>query len=207
MAHRAEIGSKSQQPLALVWVHGPYSVMTVGLEQALKEQARVYLGREAPEDEPSSIILCANGVENFSESMRRIQELGLEAPILVFGLHADLPLAQATFRLGGQGFIHAGMTPEQIGRAVMVVANGEPVAPRELLQHLIADDDPVDLISILSARQKEILQFVVDGLSNADIAKRLYLSESTVKQHLRAAYKLLHVKSRTEAAKLMRNGG
>jgi DNA-binding NarL/FixJ family response regulator len=98
------------------------------------------------------------------------------------------------------------MTPDQVGRAVTVAATGEPVAPRELLQHLIANDDPVDL-NILSPRQKEILGFVVDGLSNAQIAGRLYLSESTVKQHLRATYKLLGVKNRTEAARLLRNSG
>ena len=205
MAQPAEIRPKSQESKALIWIDGPYSVMTVGLEQALEGQARVYVGREAPEDEPSSVILCANGVEDFSEGMKRIQELSLEAPVLVFGLHADLPLAQAAFRLGAQSFIHAGMTPAQIGRAVVVVANGEPVAPRELLQRLIVGDDPVDLINILSARQKEILQLVVDGMSNVQIAERLYLSESTVKQHLRTAYKVLHVKNRTEAARLVRD--
>jgi DNA-binding NarL/FixJ family response regulator len=42
-------------------------------------------------------------------------------------------------------------------------------------------------------------------LSNAEIAERLYLSESTIKQHLRAAYKLLGVRNRTEAAKAMRD--
>jgi DNA-binding NarL/FixJ family response regulator len=45
----------------------------------------------------------------------------------------------------------------------------------------------------------------VEGLSNAEIAERLYLSESTIKQHLRAAYKLLGVRNRTEAAKTMRD--
>jgi DNA-binding NarL/FixJ family response regulator len=42
-------------------------------------------------------------------------------------------------------------------------------------------------------------------LSNAQIAGRLYLSESTIKQHLRAAYKVLEVHNRTEAAKTMRD--
>jgi DNA-binding NarL/FixJ family response regulator len=44
-------------------------------------------------------------------------------------------------------------------------------------------------------------------MSNAQIAQHLYLSESTVKQHLRSAYKVLGVSNRNEAARLMRNGG
>jgi DNA-binding NarL/FixJ family response regulator len=48
------------------------------------------------------------------------------------------------------------------------------------------------------------LEMVVEGLSNAEIAGRLYLSESTIKQHLRGAYKVLGVRNRTEAAKTMR---
>ena len=43
-------------------------------------------------------------------------------------------------------------------------------------------------------------------MSSAQIAKRLFLSESTVKQHLRGAYKVLGVSNRTEAARLVRNG-
>ncbi len=49
----------------------------------------------------------------------------------------------------------------------------------------------------------KILEMVAEGLSNAQIAKRLYLSESTIKQHLRAAYKTLGVKKRNQAARLM----
>ena len=95
------------------------------------------------------------------------------------------------------------MRPEQIVRTIEVVAEGEIVAPRELLGYLIAKDS-ADL-NVLSARQREILKLVGEGLTNAQIAKKLLLSESTVKQHLRAAYKVLGVKNRTEAAKLIRN--
>ncbi len=57
----------------------------------------------------------------------------------------------------------------------------------------------------LGSRKVEILEMVVEGLSNAQIAKRLYLTESTVKQHLRAAYKALGVKNRNQAAALLRS--
>ena len=118
----------------------------------------------------------------------------------------DARVAWDALRAGARGFIHAGMPPDQVVRAVTVAAAGELVAPRELLQYLVTHEDPADLHA-LSARQGEILGLVVEGLSNAQIAKRLYLSESTVKQHLRAAYKLLGVRNRTEAAKLISSRG
>ena len=96
------------------------------------------------------------------------------------------------------------MMPDQLVRALAVAARGELVAPRELLPYVLTDDQSGDLTG-LSARQREILGYVVEGLSNAEIGRRLYLSESTIKQHLRAAYKLLGVSNRTEAAKTMRN--
>ena len=80
-----------------------------------------------------------------------------------------------------------------------------PKPLRELLGYILTDDEPANLGS-LSARQREILGHVVEGLSNAEIGRRLYLSESTIKQHLRAAYKLLGVSNRTEAANLFRRG-
>ena len=91
---------------------------------------------------------------------------------------------------------------DQIERAVEVAAGGEIVAPRKLLEYLITNDDPADL-DALTARQREILQLVAEGLSNAQIAKSLFLSESTIKQHLRAAYKVLSVSDRKEAARLI----
>jgi DNA-binding NarL/FixJ family response regulator len=69
----------------------------------------------------------------------------------------------------------------------------------------LTKDHSADL-DTLSVRQREILGYVVEGLSNAEIARRLYLSESTIKQHLRAAYKLVGVSNRTEAANLFRRG-
>jgi len=115
------------------------------------------------------------------------------------------PLARNALQAGASGFVHAEMTPDQLLRAVAVASRGELVAPRELLRYVLFEDQSGDLAA-LSARQREILGYVVEGLSNAEIGRRLYLSESTIKQHLRAAYKLLGVSNRTEAANLFRRG-
>lgn len=191
-------------PSELVWISGPYPVVVLGLTQALKGRMRVHTGNSAPEDKPSSVIHCTSGPDDLSPGIKRIRETYTDIPVLVFGMQLDLDLAQTALQLGARGFIHAGMTPAQIVRAVTIASEGELVAPRELLAHML-QEDPVHL-GALTSRQQEILSYVADGSSNAQIAKRLFLSESTVKQHLRAAYKALGVNNRTEASKLFRAG-
>ncbi len=203
MTRAIEAGS---EPQGLICIDCSYPLVTMGLAKILESEARIHVGSEAPTGEPpSSIIFGTNGVEGLSEGVKRVQKANPDAPILVFGLHLDLPLALAALQVGASGFIHAAMRPEQIIRALEVAEEGEIAAPRELLGYLIAED-PTGLNS-LSARQREILELVVEGLTNAQIAERLYLTESTVKQHLRAAYKVLGVSSRTKAARLVRDGG
>jgi DNA-binding NarL/FixJ family response regulator len=197
--------SKSLGP---VWLHcEPHSVVTIGLKQILGEKAQVHVGQGNPRSEPPNIILlCSEDAEGVSESVRRAKEAYPDATILVFGLGLDLPLARAALRAGARGYIHDGMRPEHLVRAVEVAAEGEIAAPRKLMEYLLAQEENAG-VDALSARQREILGFVVEGLSNAEIGRRLYLSESTVKQHLRAAYKILKVSNRTEAANLVRRTG
>jgi DNA-binding NarL/FixJ family response regulator len=188
--------------LGLVWIDCPYPVVAAGLERALEGRARLHVGQTAPTDPPRCAIFDTSGNEAIAEGVERIKEVDPVIPVLAFSLHVDLPLARAALRHGARGFIHAGMELDQIARAVEVAVEGEIVAPRQLLEYLITNDDPTDL-DALTARQSEILQLVAEGLSNAQISKTLFLSESTVKQHLRAAYKVLGVSDRKEAARLI----
>ena len=190
----------------MVWVDCPRSVVSAGLVRALEKQATVHQGVKPPRDVPSCIILCAKSHEGLSERVGFYRDMRPDTPpVVVFGPQLDLPLARDALQAGASGFVHAEMMPDQLLRAVAVAAKGELVAPRELLRYVLTDDQSGDLAA-LSARQREILGYVVEGLSNAEIAKRLYLSESTIKQHLRAVYKLLGVSNRTEAANLFRRG-
>jgi DNA-binding NarL/FixJ family response regulator len=189
--------------LGIVWVDTPYPVLAAGFERSLRGKARVHHEPTPPAEQPIAAILDATDGRDVVAGVRRLKREGSGVSVLVFALAVDLPLAQSAIRAGAQGFIHAGMQPDQIARAVEVVGKGEIVAPRQLLEYLIHNDAPVGA-DILTTRQNDIMELVMEGLSNAQIAKRLYLSESTIKQHLRAAYKALGASNRAEAGRILR---
>jgi DNA-binding NarL/FixJ family response regulator len=194
-----------KKPLGLVWVlTPPYSITTEGLKKVLEGRAEVHIGGETSAGSPSCVVLYAGSMEEgWLEGMARVRALYPGVPLLVFASQLDLGLAWDTLKNGADGFVHALMDPAQVLRAVEAVQKGELAAPRQLLRyHLNQNENPK--IGDVSARQREILEMVVEGLSNAQIAGLLYLKESTIKQHLRAVYKVLGVRNRTQAAKMMR---
>jgi DNA-binding NarL/FixJ family response regulator len=197
--------TSAAKPLGLVWVLSPsYSITMAGLKKVLEGKADVCIGGESCAGSPSCVVLYAGGMEEGClEGMGGIRELYPGVPLLVLGSQLDLALASSALKNGADGFVHAGMDPAQVLSAVEVVQRGELAAPRQLLRYLLHQNEKPE-IGDLSARGREILVLVVEGLSNAEIAGRLYLSESTIKQHLRTAYKVLGVHNRTEAAKTMR---
>jgi DNA-binding NarL/FixJ family response regulator len=192
------------KPLGTVHLECNYSVVAMGLKEILKEEAEVYEGPKAQgAEDPSCVILCPNGKDVASE-VRRLRLLNPDAALLVFDTRVDQRLAKIALRAGASGFIHGGMRPEQLVRAIQRASVGKAVISEELLEVLMTEESTSEHLTVLTPRQREILELVVEGLSNARIAERLFLTESTIKQHLRAAYKLLNVRNRIQAAKLLR---
>ena len=200
-------------PLGLVWVKSTQRVVSLGLEKALGAGARVHKGLEGPAAEaPSAVIYCPDGPDGQEEDVeeaaavavaREVESIRAQAPdatILACALAPDLHLARGALKAGASGLVHTGMPPEQILRALSVALRGEVVLPRELLRLWVDEQRRPEPRIDLSARQVRVLELLVEGLTNAEMAGRLFLSESTIKQHLRAAYKALGVKNRVEAA-------
>ena len=211
MVHEAtETTRHTRSPIGLVWVKSTQRVVSLGLENALGAGARVHKGLEGPAAEaPSAVIYYPDGPDGQEDEeaaavAREVESIRAQAPnatILVCALAPDLHLARGAIKAGASGLLHTGMPPEQILRALSVALEGEVVLPRELLRLWVDEQRRLEpRIDLLSARHREVLELVVEGFTNAQIAGRLFLSESTVKQHLRAAYKALGVKNRTEAA-------
>jgi DNA-binding NarL/FixJ family response regulator len=197
------------EPSRPVWVECHYPLISLGLTQTLRAAGYDYLlsGQNVPVGEgklPSGVIYCPNGEEDVAQEVKRLQGLFTDVPILVLGPSVkDVSLARFALQAGARGFLHLEMQPSQIARALRLACQGEVVFPRNIVTHLIGEETPSELLS-LTARQREILELVCDGLTNAEIARRLFLAEGTVKQHLRGAYKLLNVRSRVQAAALLR---
>ncbi len=203
-------GEKVNGPRA-VWIDCPYPAVTFGLARIFEgEILRVYSNDDEPPtgDELSLVVLYADEMNELSEGFNRVGTLNVSAPVLVFSTRTTPTLIKAALQMGARGFLHAGMPPSHIKRALHVAFRGELVIPRRFIEPLIGEKQPITAdVSALSARQRETLELVADGLSNAQIARRMFLSEATVKQHLRTAYRILGVKDRKEAGRLIRGTG
>jgi DNA-binding NarL/FixJ family response regulator len=81
-------------------------------------------------------------------------------------------------------------------RAIEKVAAGEAYVDPALMPQFLAGRDHGDL---LTAREREILKLLADGLSNADVADKLFISQETVKSHVRHILTKLEADTRTHA--------
>jgi DNA-binding NarL/FixJ family response regulator len=113
----------------------------------------------------------------------------------------------AALRAGASGFVLKDAVPEELVRAIHAVAAGEawldPAVTRVLLQEFAARPDPKipapASLERLTPREREVLKLMGEGLSNADIAARLVLSETTVKTHVGRLMMKLEARDRAQA--------
>lgn len=204
-------GASPESPV-LINIAQPTSPLAARLARALRdvEGAVVAYGSYdshevgAREGVSYATIVWAHDPEQTVREVKRLQEAGPPGVhVVVLSPREDPSLAWAVLKAGARGFIHTSMDDKEMAYAVVLAAQGELVVPRGLIGKLLVGEKPPDL-SAMSARQREVLGLALEELSNPEIARRLYLSESTVKQHLRGAYKVLGVKNRREAARVVR---
>ncbi|MFJ3310533.1 response regulator [Streptomyces sp. NPDC086549] len=118
----------------------------------------------------------------------------------------------AALRSGAAGFLLKDIEPEQLVQSVRTLAAGgvvlSPKASRTLLHGWPdGDDGSAAVLARLTGRERDVLELVSEGLSNAEIGARLHVSAGTVKEHVSAILTKLRVTSRVQAALIAQRAG
>jgi DNA-binding NarL/FixJ family response regulator len=142
-------------------------------------------------------------------SPRRAAEVG----VVIVTMFDDDETVFAAMRAGARGYVLKGAGQADLARAIEAVARGEaiygPGVAGRILQFFRASrsDLPVDAFPDLTDREREVLDQIAAGKGNAAIARRLGITEKTVKNHVSNIYSKLHVADRAQAMLRARDAG
>jgi DNA-binding NarL/FixJ family response regulator len=140
------------------------------------------------------------------ESTRRITEQAPEVAVLVLTIDADDATVLAAMRAGARGYLVKGSTGDRIVGALRAVAAGEAVFGADVAGRVL-DVLAADRLGaragrpfpMLTDREREVLDLVASGYSNTQIARRLVLSDKTVRNHVSNIFTKLDVTDRVAA--------
>jgi DNA-binding NarL/FixJ family response regulator len=142
------------------------------------------------------------------EATRRLVDAGSEARVLILTTFDLDEYVYEALRAGASGFLLKDVQPAQLVEAIRVVARGEallaPTVTRRLLDRFAqalpaSPGEPPPELSSLTERELEVLGLLASGLSNAELAERLFLSETTVKTHVSSILRKLGLRDRVQA--------
>jgi DNA-binding NarL/FixJ family response regulator len=168
------------------------------------EEALEVAARETPD-----VILMDLSMPGMggAEATRRLLAAGTAARVVVLTSLSARERILDALDAGASGYLLKDAEPDELIRGVHAAARGEsPLSPKAATEVLAARSDQRPALE-LSAREREVLELVGEGLPNKLIARRLEISEKTVKAHLTQVFAQLGVTDRTQAALwLERNG-
>jgi DNA-binding NarL/FixJ family response regulator len=142
------------------------------------------------------------------EATRRILATNDTARILILTTFGLDEYVYEALRAGASGFVLKDDPPEQLIAAVRTVAGGNALLSPEITKHVIKQfariprPTPPKELDELTAREQDILRLIATGLSNAEIGKQLYISETTVKTHVTHILQKLGLRDRVQAVVL-----
>lgn len=187
-----------------------HAVLRRGLAQLLDGEPDIsVVGTAADGDEALAVVrrtgadvvlmdLQMPGVDGVTATRRIVADGAAE--VLVLTSFSDADRIVAALDAGAVGYLLKDAEPEEVIEGVRAVSRGEsplhPRAARQLLSVRSAAPTPVDL----TPREVEVLVLVRQGLANKQIARRLGISERTVKAHLTSVFSRIGVGDRTQAA-------
>ncbi|MGO1060926.1 response regulator [Planococcus sp. FY231025] len=155
-----------------------------------------------PNLQPAVVIMDINMPEtNGIELTKWVKAKYPDIKVIVLTMYKDDEYFMAAIREGANGYLLKDSPSEEVISAIRLVSQGESVIPPTMTKKLLslhhANHKEED--NSLTPREMEVLLGLVEGLSNKEIADRLFISDKTVKIHMSNIFKKLNVKSRSQA--------
>lgn len=138
------------------------------------------------------------------DAIRDVLAAAPGARVLVLSSYADDTHVYAALEAGAAGYLLKDVQPDRLAEAIRDVHAGRPALHPDVAARLMRRAvDPVPALAArLTAREREVLRLLVDGFANKQIARRLSITEKTVKTHVSSVLRKLDVPDRTAAAVL-----
>ena len=144
-------------------------------------------------------------IMNGVQAIRQLRKTHPDLPVIVLTTYMDDKWLFDAIRAGATGYLLKDSPRQELIDAIKGTLSGnvylDPSVARKVLDSVATSPEPIesDENVDLSQRERDILQLLVEGLSNAEIAHRLYLSEVTVRNYLSSLFVKLDVSDRTQA--------
>jgi DNA-binding NarL/FixJ family response regulator len=206
-----------------VLVADDHAVFRHGLKALLDSEPGIDLvgeaasGREAVESSatlaPDVVLMDLQmpGI-NGIEATRRILQTNPRVGIVVLTMFEDDESVFSAMRAGARGYVLKGGEPSEIMEVLRAVAKGEAHFGPEIARRItgffsILRTDPAEAFPELTAREREILDLIARGHGNQEIARRLFLSPRTVRNHISHIFSKLQIADRAQAIVRAREAG
>jgi DNA-binding NarL/FixJ family response regulator len=184
-----------------------HEVVREGLRLALSRAPHIRVIGEASDGEsavtlverrrPDVVIMDVRmpGMDGLAAT-KVLTERNPDVSVLIFTAYSERSLLSRGLESGAKGYILKEAPHQTLLRAIEKVANGEGYVDPALMPAFLSGKERDDM---LTGREREILQLLADGMSNADVASKLFISQETVKSHVRHILAKLEADTRTHA--------
>jgi DNA-binding NarL/FixJ family response regulator len=141
-----------------------------------------------------------------------LKRLHPRIPVLVLTMHEEDDALIAALRAGVSGYLLKGAGRDELVRAVLAVASGDAVYSAQTAQRLVGiivagNDRQMIPFPELTTRERQILNLVATGLGNHEVARRLVLSEKTVRNNVATIMTKINARDRAAAVAIARDAG
>ncbi|EGR0049457.1 response regulator [Vibrio vulnificus] len=158
---------------------------------------------KAHENELDLILLDLNmkGMSGL-DTLKALRADGCEASIVILTVSDSPADIEAIVKAGADGYLLKDTEPDELVALLEKAHLGDKAYSSVVAKYLLQREENTDVFDELTERERQILQEVARGFRNKQIADRLFISESTVKVHMKSLLKKLKVPSRTAATVL-----